>query len=63
MKQYPEVWERIIKSTQLKFCKVVAMPVFNCGSETLTENESVRGRETVEVRVLRSVAGFTILTQ
>ena len=52
----------IRKDTQMKFYKVVARPSLVYGSETwVTMQRDMTGLEVAEVRLLRSVTGYTRL--
>lgn len=53
---------KTLRSTQLKFYKIMAVPVLTYASENWTLNRSDRRKiETAEMKFLRSVAGVTIL--
>lgn len=55
---------KTLKETQLKFYKVMAVPVLMYGSENWALTRSERRRiEAAEMRFLRSVAGYTLLDQ
>jgi hypothetical protein len=53
---------KTLKRTQLKFYKVVAVPMLTHASENGTINRSdKRKTESAEMRILRPVAGYTLL--
>jgi hypothetical protein len=52
------------QSTQLKFYKIMAVPMLTYASENWTINRSDRKKiESAEMKFIRSVAGYTLLDQ
>jgi hypothetical protein len=53
-----------LQSTQLKFYKIMAVPMLTYASENWTINRSDKEKiESAEVKFLHSVAGYTLLDQ
>ena len=52
---------KTLRKTQLKFYKTMAVPMLTYACENWTLNRSDRRKiETVEMKLLRSVAGYTL---
>jgi hypothetical protein len=54
---------RTRKDPQLQFYKTLTVAVLAHGAETLTTTERSKRKQEAEMRVLRSVAGVTVLDQ
>jgi len=62
MRHYYKTLKENLTNTQMKFCKVVARPSLLCGSEIwVTTQRDMTRLEAAEMRVLRSVTGYTRL--
>jgi len=62
MRYYKKNLNKTCTDTQIKFYKVVARPTLLYGSETwVTTKRDMTGLEAAEMRILRSVKGYTRL--
>jgi hypothetical protein len=59
---YSQENQKTLQSTQLKFYKIMAVPMLTYASENWTINQSDKKKiESAEMKFLRSVAGYTLL--
>jgi hypothetical protein len=58
------LFSKTLQSTQLKFYKIMAVPMLTYASENWTINRSDKKKiESAEMKFLRSVAGYALLDQ